>query len=432
MATAEHRPIPAPMAPPVPTPTAAISYTDLYARWEKGNWSATQIDFTQDKVDWHEKLTEEQRRSALWLYTLFFHGEDSVADNLSPYVDAAPTEEQTYFLTTQQVDEARHAVFFHRFMHEVVGLGGESISSTLAATQGELTWGHRQVFSRLDDMATALRADRSKLQLAKAVTLYHVVVEASLAQPGQHMIEDYLESYDVLPGFREGMRHIAGDEQRHIAFGVKLLADLYAELGAPVAEAIGEVLRDTLPLTTAVAAPPNWDRSYTECFGFTLEDLGEEGARSLEQKIRAIGIKPESLRTGMAWEEAPRDRAIRGMRLLKGNLIGPGGPLDTDPESVALLFDGMRRTADGSVMPHGTTLQWDFSDHEPWHLVLENGSTRATRGRATAPDLTLRTSLADWIDLSAGRADPLKLALRRRLRVSGNLRLAPKLGRVFA
>jgi hypothetical protein len=54
----------------------------------------------------------------------------------------------------------------------------------LAATAGQLTWGHRQVFSRLDAMAQELRADRSKLQLAKAVTLYHIIVEASLAQSG--------------------------------------------------------------------------------------------------------------------------------------------------------------------------------------------------------------------------------------------------------
>ena len=72
---------------------AQVSYEDLYARWERGNWRATEIDFTQDKVDWEEKLTDQQRRSALWLYTLFFHGEDSVADNLSPYIDAAPLEE---------------------------------------------------------------------------------------------------------------------------------------------------------------------------------------------------------------------------------------------------------------------------------------------------------------------------------------------------
>jgi hypothetical protein len=39
------------------------------------------------------------------------------------------------------------------------------------------------------------------------------------------------------------MRNIALDEQRHIGFGIKLLADLHDELGAPVADGIAEVLR---------------------------------------------------------------------------------------------------------------------------------------------------------------------------------------------
>src|SRR5687768_12517601 len=145
-----------------------ISYRDLYERWEEGNWSAMRLDFSQDHHDWHEVFTEHERRAALWNYSLFFHGEDSVADNLSPYIDAAPHEEQKYFLTTQQVDEARHAVFFARFMREVVEKGS-SVETSLAATQPELTWGFRKVFARLDRMADELRKDRSRPQLAKAI-----------------------------------------------------------------------------------------------------------------------------------------------------------------------------------------------------------------------------------------------------------------------
>src|SRR3954466_13302544 len=172
-----------------PGATGAITYEDLYARWERGNWRATEIDLTQDRIDWHERLTADQRRGALWLYALFLHGEDSVTDDLSPYIDAAPLKEQKYFLATQQADEARHSIFFKRFMHEVVGRGEGSVASVLEATRSELTWGHRKVFGRLDAMAKELRADPSRRTLAAAVTLYHVVVEASLAPPGQHMLE---------------------------------------------------------------------------------------------------------------------------------------------------------------------------------------------------------------------------------------------------
>ena len=78
-------------------------------------------------------LHAHERRAALWNYALFFWGEDAVADNLSPFIDAAPREEQKYFLATQQADEARHAVFFKRFMHEVAGLGDGSVAGGLRA-----------------------------------------------------------------------------------------------------------------------------------------------------------------------------------------------------------------------------------------------------------------------------------------------------------
>jgi ribonucleotide reductase beta subunit family protein with ferritin-like domain len=149
--------------------TEAISYEDLYRRWEHGNWSAYDLDFSGDRAGW-EALSEIQKRSALWIYSMFFYGEDSVADNLSPYIDAAPKEEQKYFLATQQVDEVRHAVFFHRFFRDVIGAGVE-VSSTLAHTLPQLNWGYRGVFDRLDRMADELRADRSQPKFAQAITL---------------------------------------------------------------------------------------------------------------------------------------------------------------------------------------------------------------------------------------------------------------------
>jgi ribonucleotide reductase beta subunit family protein with ferritin-like domain len=412
--------------------TDAISYEDLYARWERGNWRSTEIDFSQDIVDWNEKMTPEQRRSALWLYTLFFHGEDSVADNLSPYIDAAPLEEQKYFLATQQVDEARHAVFFHRFMREVAGVGDASIASTLRATDREITWGHRKVFGRLDEMADELRADRSKPQLARAITLYHVIVEASLAQPGQHMIERYLEELDLLPGFREGMRNVALDEQRHIGFGVKLLADLYRENPAQIGDAIVGTLREVLPWTAAVAKPPGWDETYMTAFGFTYDDLGEEGARSLEQKLRAVGLPIDNL-PGFPMDMTlpPRERARRGRIMLAGNYIGPDRPVARDAETLGVVFDAIARSADPRAVPAGTTVQWDFTDAEPWHVVLENGSTRAAQGLTPKADVTLRMSLDDFGDVIAEREDPRRLLLKRRVRVRGNPRLLLRLPRVF-
>src|SRR4249919_2106592 len=178
-----------------------ITYDDLYRRWEEGNWRATELDFSQDKEGWRS-LSEIQRKSAMWVYSMFFYGEDAVADGLSPYIDAAPREEQKYFLATQQVDEARHAVFFSRFMSEVAGVGGDDIGGRLAAIEPQLTWGFRKTFERLETMSDELRRKPTIPNLAAAITLYHVVIEATLAQPGQHFITSYLEQRDLFPGFR--------------------------------------------------------------------------------------------------------------------------------------------------------------------------------------------------------------------------------------
>jgi len=420
----------APAAADKPLAADQISYEDLYARWEHGNWRATEIDFSVDREQWDGTFSEIERRGALWTYSLFFHGEDSVADNLSPYIDAAPREEQKYFLATQQVDEARHAVLFARFMREVVGAGSDTASS-LAATRPELTWGFKKVFGRLDRMADELRRDRSKPKLAQAITLYHLIVEAALAQPGQHLIEESLTKRDLLPGFREGIGHVSKDEQRHIAFGVKMIADLVRE-DPECRPAIEELLREIFPFTVAVFVPPGWDERYVTDFGFTLEEVFTYGAAALEARLRAAGLEPEQMRVGMPFDVPPEERARRGLAMLRAGYLGePNGQVKPDPEVTAMLFNGLVRRLDASVAP-GATIQWDFTDAEPWHVRITNGTAAAQAGRVPRPDLTFTCRFEDWLDLSAGRVEPWKAALTGRIRPHGKLRMLLRAPKLFA
>jgi ribonucleotide reductase beta subunit family protein with ferritin-like domain len=416
-------------------PADAISYDDLYARWERGNWSATELDFTEDARQWREDFSDFERTAALWNYCLFFWGEDAVADNLSPYIDAAPREEQKYFLTTQQVDEARHAVFFKRFMQEVCGIGDGSMASGLNAIKPQLTVGFRKIFDRLDRMADELRADRSPAQLAAAVTLYHIVIEAALAQPGQHFICSYLEQRDQLPSFRAGMANIAADEQRHIGFGVKLLADLNREDPVGVPKAVARILRDVTRYTAQVLMPPGWDERYITIFGSSYDEVGVEGVTSMTTKLRSAGLAietlpgPPLLPPGLS----PLELSQRGRTLAKAGVLGVReGPTQRDPETVALMFDMVRRQVNPN---HGfkrpTTFQWEFTDVDvpPWHLIVNNGSSTVEQGEAPAPDLRLRLSYQDWADIIGERLDPLRALATGRLRPRGNplaLRLMSK------
>jgi hypothetical protein len=417
-------------------PADAISYEDLYARWERGNWSATELDFSEDARQWREEFSDFERKAALWNYSLFFWGEDAVADNLSPYIDAAPREEQKYFLATQQVDEARHAVFFKRFMQEVCGLGDGSMSSGLNAIEHELTPGFRRIFDRLDSMAVELRADRSRPKLGAAVALYHFVIEASLAQTGQHMITSYLEERNLLPAFRQGMENVALDEQRHIGFGVKLLCDLNRE-DPRVAGAVAKLLREVLPFTGQVLQPPGWDERYLTCFGYTFEKIGGEGVTSLQTKLRSAGLPHEQLPgppvipPGLSPEEISRV----GRQLAMAGIIGVReGPSKRDSETLELLFDQMVRAVNPQ---HGlrrpTTFQWEFTDPDvpTWHLTVNNGSSKAAQGEAANPDLRFRVGYQDFVDIVGDRLNPVRAVATGRMRPRGNPLALRRLMKVF-
>ena len=418
-------------------PTDAISYADLYARWERGNWCATELDFTEDARQWREDFTDFERQAALWNYCLFFWGEDAVADNLSPYIDAAPLEEQKYFLATQQVDEARHAVFFKRFMQEVCGIGDGSMSSGLNAIKPQLTSGFRKIFDRLDRMADELRADRSPAKLAAAVTLYHIVIEASLAQPGQHFICSYLERRDQLPAFREGMQNIAADEQRHIGFGVKLLSDLRREDPVRVPRAVARTLRDVTRYTAQVLMPPGWDERYITVFGATYDEVGVEGLTSMTTKLRSAGLAVETLPGPPLLPPGltPLETSQRGRALAKAGVIGVReGPSKRDPETVALLFDMIRRQVNPEHgLKRATTFQWEFTDPDvpTWHLTVENGSSTVAEGDSPHADLRLRVSFQDWVDIIGERLDPRRAIATGRLRPRGNPLAMRKLTKAF-
>jgi SCP-2 sterol transfer family len=110
------------------------------------------------------------------------------------------------------------------------------------------------------------------------------------------------------------------------------------------------------------------------------------------------------------------------------------GPSKRDRETVALLFDTIRRQVNpdhGLTRP--TTFQWEFTDPDipTWHLTVENGSSTVEQGQAPHPDLRLRLSYQDWVDIVGERLNPLRAVATGRLRPRGNPLGLKRLGRVF-
>src|SRR5262249_23062003 len=206
----------------------------------------------------------------------------------------------------------------------------------------------------VDLMAEELRKDTSLPKYAQAITLYHLIVEGSLAQPGQHFIEDFFSSEETMPGFSAGMANVSQDEQRHIGFGVKVLSELLAE-GSPGCEenraAVVELLKEVLPYGPAVFYPPEMNREYTEGYGLSLDATYAFGLKLIRQRWRTIGFPTEEMPPGVFPfdpEATPEQIAENQVKLMMGGILGPpnGRAPEATPELQRLYFDVIERVAD--------------------------------------------------------------------------------------
>ena len=88
-----------------------------------------------------------------------------------------------------------------------------------------------------------------------------MVIEGTLGLTASHFILDFLRERDLLPGFTDGYRLIASDEQRHIAYGTWFLREAVAADPA-MAEVIRDQIRELLPAVAESISPPSegaWD-----------------------------------------------------------------------------------------------------------------------------------------------------------------------------
>src|SRR4051795_10099892 len=269
-----------------------LGYRQLYELWERQHWATQDIDFSQDRVDWHERIDAEERFQRMYGLSAFFIGEQRVAAELGPMMRAVPDEDMRIFLCTQIADEARHVAFFDRFYAEVGVLESDTLHDRLQETSAHLN----PQFGTLFDEMLGSRVDRlgrhpEDLEtLVEAITLYHMIIEGMLALTGQHFIIQYNEDAGTLPGFVEGFNNVARDEHRHVAFGARFLREM-ATSDPRYAEAIQRTLVEAGPVADGVLAPP-WYEEGLEVFGVTLEETRAFALKALGRRLKVIGLAP--------------------------------------------------------------------------------------------------------------------------------------------
>ncbi len=271
-----------------------LSYGELYDLWERQQWQTQELDFTRDREDWHERISEEERFQRMYGLSSFFIGEQKVAEELGPIMRAAPTEEQKIFLCTQIADEARHVRFFERFYREVGVLESDALSEMLEETSAHLNTKFGDLFDgMLKERTDRLSAEPEDVEaLVEGVTLYHMVIEGMLALTGQHFIMDFNEREGTLPAFVEGFSNVARDEHRHVAFGSVFLREKAGEADR-YKQAIQRTLEQALPLADGVLQPP-WAEDAGddfELFGYSLEETRQFAGTCLMRRLKVIGLQ---------------------------------------------------------------------------------------------------------------------------------------------
>jgi len=261
----------------------------LYELWERQPWSAHAIDLTKDADDWRN-LPEEDRSDIVWGLSSFFVGEERVTTQFSGLVMAYESQSEEAFLTTQQVDEARHAQHFDRFYREVAGYEGE-MEERLERVRGDVNEAFVTLFDEhLVQAARRLVDDPADME-AKVdfVTTYHMVIEGTLALTGQNFITDYLEAQNILPGFREGFRRISQDEHRHVAYGTWFLQQKASD--PALARRVQQKLAELLPIAAGVLVPTGKDPfSDWTLLGYSSQKVNEFAFTALSRRLKVIGI----------------------------------------------------------------------------------------------------------------------------------------------
>ena len=267
----------------------------LYRRWEDSQWSPFAVDLTEDICQWRE-MTGEDRDLIFYVLSSLMVAEERITTKFSGLVSAYGSEEEATFLATQQVDEARHMQFYARFQDEVVA-APKVIAAHVERARGSVSDAFRHIFDE-ELVAAHMRLvaePESLVAKVRFVTLYHLILEATLGLTTFKFTTDYLSGEGLLPGFVEGYSKIHHDETRHIGYGIWFLREM-VRVNREMAEIVRQTLRDLLPSVAASLAPPDTgsDRDFA-AIGASSDDIRSFALDGLTRRLDIIGVPLASL-----------------------------------------------------------------------------------------------------------------------------------------
>jgi ribonucleoside-diphosphate reductase beta chain len=261
----------------------------LYRRWEDSQWSPFDVDLSTDREQWpaHDPAIREIIYFAL---SSLMVAEERITTKFAGLVAARAPEEETTFLATQQVDEARHMQFYARFRDEVVA-EPQTIAAHVELAREQVSDSFRKLFDvALVELHDELVANPGDLAAKiRFVTLYHLVLEATLGLTTFKFVTDYLNAEGLLPGFVDGYSKIHHDETRHIGYGVWFLREAVRE-HPDQGDTVRETLRRLLPAVAESLKPPGGGEGSGEVLGVTEDDIRQFALDGITRRLDVIGV----------------------------------------------------------------------------------------------------------------------------------------------
>ena len=262
----------------------------LYRHWEESQWSPWEIDLSTDREQW---AAMEDRSLVSFVLGSLMVAEERITTKFSGLVGADASEEEVTFLATQQVDEARHMQFYARFQDEVVSEPAviaehvqharEQVSPAFQTIfDDKLVAAHHLLLANPDDIGAKVAF----------VTIYHLVLEATLGLTTFEFSTRFLEREGLLPGFVAGYTKIHRDEHRHIGYGVWFLRRAVAE-DAEMGDVLRKTLRHLLPAVAESLRPP--EGADVSVLGASAEELRTFALDGLSRRLSIIGVPLDTL-----------------------------------------------------------------------------------------------------------------------------------------
>lgn len=187
----------------------------LFAGGNAKFWNPADIDFSRDRDDW-ESLTDRERDYAVRLCAQFIAGEESVTQDIQPFMAAMRAEGRLgdeMYLTQFAFEEAKHTQVFRMWL-DAVGIT-DDLHGYLDALPS-----YRRIFNEeLPESLATLSVDPSPASQVRAAVTYNHFVEGTLALTGYYAWHKICVQRGVLPGMQALIGHIADDERRHMAWG---------------------------------------------------------------------------------------------------------------------------------------------------------------------------------------------------------------------